>query len=58
MKKVKENKTLDISKTEKNIKLKEYKTPELTNYGGISELVLTMATVGNDGGVFGSQFSG
>ncbi len=32
--------------------LKEYKSPKLTTYGGISELVLNMGGVGTDGSGF------
>ncbi len=52
MNKTTENKHFNetVSETTVNIKQrKQYKTPELTHYGGISELVLGLPGAGADG---------
>lgn len=51
------NNNLNAQKDTEIIQLKEYKKPELKSYGDISELVLTNAGSGGDGGAMFVNFS-
>lgn len=47
-----DDKIIQTEKTEHPKPLKEYQTPELIHYGGISSLVRMTVTSGADGGTF------